>query len=140
MPEAYMIVGMSWRVQNRHHFVTGAKTIAVAERRPALVAGFRPLAGVEIRPARAQRRHAAGVIAVSVRHEHARERPAAERLRDRVDVFRRADARVDERRLGAVEEPGVVAGARQRSGIRGGDELSGSKEDGRVAQTESLAP
>jgi len=63
------------------------------------------------------------MVGVPVRHKHARERAPAEGGRDRVEVRIGADAGVDERRLGAVDQPGVVAAPGERAGIAGFDEV-----------------
>ena len=57
------------------------------------------------------------MIGVPVRHEDARERTPGERPGHGIDVRRIADSRVDQRRDLPVEEPGVVAPARQRTRI-----------------------
>jgi len=49
------------------------------------------------------------VVAVGVRDDDAGERPAVERAGDRLEVVGRADAGVDEQRLAAAHEVGVVA-------------------------------
>ena len=65
------------------------------------------------------------MIGMAVRDEHANERPAREGAVDRRDVRAEADARIDERGPGAVDEPGVVAPAGHRARIAGRDEQRG---------------
>ena len=89
------------------------------------------------RPARAKRRHARRVIGVPVRHQHARQRPAAERPRDRVEMRRVADARhrsasAPRRRAARCCCPGRSAG----SGYRRNTTRDGPV-DSRTASTSS---
>jgi hypothetical protein len=100
--------------------IARANALVVGESAPAALTCLHPLARVERRPPRAKRVDAGRVIRVMVRDEHAREIASTERRRDRVDVRCMADARVDERRLRAVDQPRVVAGASHSAGIEGG--------------------
>ena len=94
------------------------RAVSLSARQPDSPA-MRPLACVDRRPSRAKRGDTGRVIGMAVRHEHARERAAAEPGRDRIDMTGLADAGVDERGLGAVEQPGVVAGAGHGTGVAG---------------------
>jgi hypothetical protein len=63
------------------------------------------------------------VIGMRVRHDDARQVDAAERLAYRVDMSRIADSRIDQRRLAARQEVGVVALASPWAGIAGVEEI-----------------
>ena len=122
MPEARMILGVAGRMQGHELVVAGADDVAVVETAPAADHAAGPLADLDRRPARRERRDRRRVIEVAVRHQHARERPAAERGGDRVEMLRRANAGVHERGLGAVDQPRVVAGAGQGARVCRGEE------------------
>jgi hypothetical protein len=77
----------------------------------------------ESRPPVAQRRQPLDVIGMPVRNQHAGERRAAQRGGERRQVLRMPDAGVDERRLAARQQPGVVAGRPRPLGrVPGGDQ------------------
>jgi hypothetical protein len=64
-----------------------------------------------------QGRRAAGVIGVTVCDQDASQRPAAERSGDRVDVRGLPHAGIDQRGLGPVKQPGVIAAPGHGTGI-----------------------
>ena len=117
-----MIRRVARRVDDLKEPVAGAYPLSV--RQAVLARRFvsRPPAHIEVRPLGAQGRDARRVIAVIVCDEEPRQRTAGERGAQRVEVGNGADAGVDQRRLGAIEEPRVVAPAGQWPGIACGDE------------------
>jgi hypothetical protein len=57
------------------------------------------------------------MIAVTMSDEHAPQRAATKRSRDRLNVRRNADAGIDQRRLRSVDQPRIVSRAGHRGRI-----------------------
>ena len=82
-----MILGVARRVQGHEVVIAGADGVAVVEAAPATDHAAGPFADLDRRPTRRDRRDAPGVVVVAVRHQQARERPAAEGGGDLADYL-----------------------------------------------------
>ena len=67
-----------------------------------------------------------------MRDEHAAQASARQRSRKRGQMAGHADAGIDERRSGAVQQPRVVAQAGEGGGVQGGDQPGLHKRDCKV--------
>jgi hypothetical protein len=120
-----MITGMAWRRHDEQLPISGPDDLAVRQRQPDRRVGVIVEALLEDgdgRPALAQRGNAGRMIGMAVCDEDAHQRPRVERRRDGIEVRRDAGACIDQGRLCAIKEPGVVACARVRTRIIGGEE------------------